>query len=54
MSHVTISSARFRAKNLRAHELLEGAEIHDVWAFELPSGEGKTLMEYVWPVRAGQ
>lgn len=45
MSYVTISHSRFRRKKLRAHELLSDAELHDVWAFELPTGTGKTLLD---------
>lgn len=45
MSCLTISHSRFQRKNLRAHELLSDAELHDVWAFELPTGTGKTLLD---------
>jgi hypothetical protein len=45
LSCVTISPSRFKQKGFRAAELFADAELHDVWAFELPTGTDKTLMD---------
>ncbi len=45
MSHLKISNSRFEKKKYRANELFADAELHDVWAFELPTGRGHTLLD---------
>jgi hypothetical protein len=45
LSCVNISASRFKQKGFRASEMFGDAELHDVWAFELPTGTGKTLLD---------
>ena len=45
MSRLRASREEFERLDLRAHRLLSGVPLHDVWAIDLEGGAGRTMID---------